>query len=126
MKKINPRFNQKDRVVCVTNHDRHEFYYQPVETNKRILLFMTNGFSNSVYSYFHEKGTHTTDGYSLTVRELYEYRRFYNVKLANVISRIPTMIEYVLREHYDVETPEKKKDVSHIKKEYNIDREIAV
>ena len=41
MKKIKASFNQKDRLVCVTNQGYHELYYQPVGSKERILLFMT-------------------------------------------------------------------------------------
>ena len=33
MKKIKASFNQKDRVVCVTEQECHKFYYQPVGSN---------------------------------------------------------------------------------------------
>ena len=40
MKKIKASFDQKDRIICVTNPGCHEFYYQPVGSKERILLFM--------------------------------------------------------------------------------------
>ena len=102
MKKIKASFNQKDRIVCVTNQGCHELYYQPVGSKERILLFMTDGFSGSVFAYFRNKGRNMNDrGFSLTIRELYEFKRFHNVKLTSVIDRIPTMIDYVLRERLD-------------------------
>lgn len=109
MKKIKASFDQKDRIVCVTNQGCHEFYYQPVGSKKRILLFMTNEFSGSVFAYFREKGRNINGrGLSLTLRELYEFKRFYNVKLTTVINRIPVMIDYVLRERPDQKEAEKK------------------
>lgn len=109
MKKIKASFDQKDRIVCVTNQDCHEFYYQPVGSKKRILLFMTDEFSGSVFAYFRDKGRSINGrGFSLTLRELYEFRHFYNVKLTTVITRIPVMIDYVLRERLKQKEAEKK------------------
>lgn len=109
MKKIKASFDQKDRIICVTNPGCHEFYYQPVGSKERILLFMTDEFSGSVFAYFRDKGRNMKGrGFSLTIRELYEFKRFHNVKLTSVINRIPTMIDYVLRERLDLMESEKK------------------
>lgn len=109
MKKIKASFDPKDRVVCVTNQGCHEFYYQPVGSKERILLFMTDEFSGSVFTYFRDRGRNMHGrGFSLTIRELYEFKRFHNVKLTTVINRIPTMIDYVLRERLDQKEAEKK------------------
>lgn len=109
MKKIKASFDQKDRVVCVTNQGCHEFYYQPVGSKERILLFITDEFSGSVFAYFRDKGRNMNGrGFSLTLRELYEFKRFYNVKFTTVINRIPAMIDYVLRERPDQKEAEKK------------------
>ena len=99
MRKIKSSFNQKDRVICVTVPGGHEFYYQPAGSRDRILLFVTRGFSGSVFAYFRDKGRNLEgQGHSLTVRELYRFKDFRNVKLTAVIQRIPAMIDYVLRE----------------------------
>lgn len=109
MKKIKASFEQKDRIVCVTNQGCHEFYYQPVGSKERIPLFMTDEFSGSVFAYFRDKGRNMNGrGFSLTIRELYQFKRFHNVKLTSVINRIPTMIDYVLREQVDQKEAEKK------------------
>ena len=104
MKKIKASFNQKDRVVCVTGQGFHKFYYQPVGSKERIQLFTTDDFSGSVFDYFRDKGRNMNDrGFSLTIKELYEFKRFHNVKLTNVINRIPMKIDYVLRERIKTE-----------------------
>ena len=109
MKKIKASFDQKDRVVCVTDQGYHKFFYQPVGSKERILLFVTNEFSGSVFAYFRDKGRNMNGrGFSLTIRELYEYKRFRNVKLTTVINRIPVMIDYVLRERLEQKEAEKK------------------
>lgn len=119
MKKIKASFDQKDRVVCVTNQGCHEFYYQPVESGERILLFVTDEFSGSVWTYFRDRGRNVNGrGFSLTIRELYEFKRFDNVKLTTVINRIPVMINYVLREQENQREVGKKiitpnKEVTH-------------
>lgn len=99
MHKINAKFNQKDRVICVTVDGGHEFYYQPARSNDRILLFTMDKFSGSVFAFFRDKGRNLSDrGFGLTIKELYEFKDFKNPKLTRVIERIPGMIEYVLRE----------------------------
>lgn len=109
MRKIMASFDQKDRVVCVTNQGCHVFYYQPVGSKERILLFMTDEFSGSVFAYFRDKGRNMNGrGFGLTIRELYAFKRFHNVKLTSVINRILTMIDYVLRERLDQMELEKK------------------
>lgn len=104
MKKIKSSINQKDRIICVTEHGYHEFYYQPAGTKKRTLIFDTNEFSGSVFAYFRDKGRSIDDrGFSLTmtIKELYEFKQFHNVKLSNVINRIPVMINHVLSEQFE-------------------------
>lgn len=129
MKKIKASFNQKDRVVCVTEQECHKFYYQPVGSREQILLFKTDEFSGSVFACFRDKGRNMNGrGFSLTIRELYEFKHFHNVKLTAVINRIPTMIEYVLHEQLDHKEAEKKPvtisdDVIHSR--YYEDHELA-
>ncbi len=129
MKKIKASFDQKDRIVCVTNQGCHEFYYQPVGSKERILLFMTDEFSGSVFAYFRDKGRNMNGkGFSLTIRELYEFKRFHNIKLTNIINRTPVMIDYVLRERLEQKEAEKKtittsKEATHTR--YCEDRELA-
>ena len=99
MRKINAKFDQKDRVICVTVDGGHEFYYQPVRSNERILLFTMDKFSGSVFAYFRDRGRNLSgSGFSLTVEQLYSFKNFKNPKLTHVIERFPGMIEYVLRE----------------------------
>lgn len=102
MKKVKSSINQKDRIICVTERGYHEFYYQPAGTKQRTLIFSTNEFSGSVFAYFRDKGRSINDrGFSLTIKELYEFKQFHNVKLSNVINRIPVMINHVLSEQIE-------------------------
>lgn len=99
MKKINAKFSQKDRVICVTEQDTHKFYYMPSSSKERPLLFATD-FSRSVLDYFRNKGRATDgNGYEITLRELYTFKDFRNYKLSKLMERIPGMIEYVIREY---------------------------
>lgn len=95
MKKLN--VNNKDRVVCITIPGAHEFYYQPAATGERIWLFETT-FSGSVFAYFRSKGRNLRDrGFSLTVKELYQFKDYRNPKLTRIMERIPAMIDYTLK-----------------------------
>lgn len=123
MRKINAKFNQKDRVICVTVDGGHELYYQPVRSNERILLFTLDKFSGSVFAFFRDKGRNLSDkGFGLTIKELYEFKAFKNPKLTHVIERLPGMIEYVLRER----TKQKEDDRQIVvARSRNNDRELA-
>ena len=95
MKKLNT--NNKDRIVCVTVLGRHEFYYQPVATGERIWLFGVP-FSGSVWTYFRTKGRNLQGrGFSLTVKELYQFKDYKNPKLTHIMERIPVLINYTLK-----------------------------
>lgn len=41
MKKINKKYDNKDRIICVSEIGKHKFYYQPVGTKDRLWLFNT-------------------------------------------------------------------------------------
>lgn len=113
MKKIKTSFDQKDRVVCITEQDCHKFYYKPAGSKERIWIFMTNGFSGSVFGYFRDHGRCLADrGFSLTIKELYEFKSFHNKRLTKVINRIPIMVEYVLKEYSDLEVVKMKLPVN--------------
>lgn len=100
MKKINMKHDNKDRIICVSESDKHKFYYQPVDTRVRLWLFDTNNFSGSVFAFFRKYGRCFDDvGFSMTVRELYEVGNGHNVKINKILDRIPAQAEYVLREH---------------------------
>ena len=115
MKKIKASFDQKDRIVCVTNQGCHEFYYQPVGSKKRILLFTTDEFSGSVFAYFRNKGRNMSDiGFSLTIKELYQFKEYHNRKLAAVMKRIPGQVEYVIREHSEGERSNNMQAISRV------------
>ena len=103
MKKINAKFSQKDRVICVTEQSKHKFYYRQVGSKEKLLLFSVNS-STSILDYFSRKGRMTdNNGYELTIRELYLFRDFHNYKLSKIMERIPGIIEYVIREYIDIE-----------------------
>lgn len=104
MRKINAKYDNSDRVVCVSIPGKHEFYYQPASTRERIWLFDTKDFSGSIFDYFRDKGRNMNDrGFSLTIKELYEFKKYRDHKLATVMKRIPGQIEYVIRERTENE-----------------------
>lgn len=99
LKIIKNNINQKDRVICVTTSGKHELYYQSAGSKKRTFIFATVNFSGSVFDYIRNKGRNLSEkGLSLTIKELYEYKEYRNVKLTRVINRIPKMIEQAIRE----------------------------
>lgn len=107
MRKIKACIDQKDRIVCVTVPGSHEFYYQPTGSEERTLLF-TSPFSGSVFTYFRDKGRNMRGrGFSLTIREIYMFNRYYNVKLAAVLEKIPAAVERTLRKRARKEVIEK-------------------
>lgn len=104
MRKINAKFDNSDRVVCVSIPGKHEFYYQPAGTRERIWLFDTKDFSGSIFDYFRDKGRNMNDrGFSLTIKELYEFKKYRDHKLATVMKRIPSQVEYVIRKRTENE-----------------------
>ena len=116
MKKINAKFSQKDRVICVTEQDTHKFYYMPSSSKERTLLFATD-FSRSVLDYFRNKGRATDgNGYEITLRELYTFKDFRNHKLSKLMERIPLMIKYVIHEYLTSEEKSTAKVICHKKK----------
>ena len=116
MKKINAKFSQKDRVICVTEQGTHKFYYKPADSKERTLLFATD-FSRSVLDYFRSKGRATDgNGYEITLRELYAFKDFRNHKLSKLMERIPLMIKYVIHEYLTSEEKSTAKVICHKKK----------
>lgn len=99
MRKINMKHDNKDRIICVSESDKHRFYYQPVGTRARLWLFDTKNFSGSVFAFFRKYGRCLDGvGFSMTVREIYEVGNGHNVKINKILDRIPAQAEYVLRE----------------------------
>ena len=104
MRKINAKYSNSDRVVCVSIPGKHEFYYQPAGTRERIWLFETKDFSGSIFDYFRDKGRNMNDrGFSLTIKELYKFKKYHDHSLATVMKRIPGQVEYVIRERSENE-----------------------
>lgn len=122
MKKINAKYDNRDRVVCVSVSGKHEFYYQPAGTNERIWLFDTKGYSGSIFKYFRTKGRNMSDmGFSLTIKELYEFKEYHNYKLTALMERIPSQVEYVIRERSGNEINHNKHAVSRIQVYHDFD-----
>lgn len=116
MKKINAKFSQKDRVICVTKQRTHKFYYKPAGSKERALLFASD-FSPSVLDYFRSKGRETDENeYEITLRELYAFKNFRNHKLSKLMERIPMMIEYVIHEYLTSEEKSTAKVICRKKK----------
>lgn len=116
MKKINAKFSQKDRVICVTKQRTHKFYYKPASSKECTLLFASD-FSPSVLDYFRSKGRETDKNeYEITLRELYAFKNFRNHKLSKLMERIPMMIEYVIHEYLTSEEKSTAKVICRKKK----------
>ncbi len=98
MKKINARHSDKDRIICKANSSKHEFFYQPVGSGESYWLFDMD-FSGSVFTYFRNKGIHAgEDGFSLTLKELHQFKDYHNFKVTHLIDRLPRQVEYVIKE----------------------------
>lgn len=107
MKKIHA-CNQKDRIVCEAIPGALVFYYQPARTSNRTELFRTNEFSPSVFEYFRKEGRNMSDrGFSITIKQFYEFRAYHNPKLSNIMDRLPGHIEYTIREQAKPQTQKK-------------------
>ena len=91
--------NDKDRIICVTSENRHDFYYQPVSTKQR--YWLTSGtFHGSVFAYFRQKGRNMEGvGFSLTLEQLYQFKDYRNPVLTRLLERIPGMVDYVIAEY---------------------------
>lgn len=121
MKKIRSHVNPKDRIVCVTATAAHHFYFISCKSDERLYLFTTKAFSGSVFAYFRDHGVYKDDGFSLTLKELYEDHKVYrNPKLRKIFDRLPGAIDYIIREK-QVRHPERSKR----SKVVNNDRELA-
>lgn len=98
MKKIKMNHSNSDRIICVTTEGLHDLYYQPFKTKDRYWLARCN-FSGGIFTYFRDKGRNMDGmGYGLTIREIYSSCHN-NVKLNHLLNRIPSLIEYVIKEH---------------------------
>lgn len=115
MRKIKAKFDQNDRIVCISVPGKHQFLYQPAGTNEQIWLFDTKNYSGSIFNYFRTKGRNMSDmGFSLTIKELYEFKEYHNHKLTALMERIPGQVEYVIRERSEDEINHNKLAVSRI------------
>jgi hypothetical protein len=100
MRKIKHNFHTKDRVICVALQGEIKFYYQAFGTRERIDLFKDFiPYSGSLFNYFRQRGRCLSDrGFSLTLNELYERKKYENVKLAKLFDRLPSAIDRALSE----------------------------
>ena len=113
MRKIKAKFDKNDRIVCISVPGKHQFFYQPAGTNERIWLFNTKDYSGSIFNYFRTKGRNMSDmGFSLTIKELYEFKEYHTHKLVALMERIPSQVEYVIRERSENEINQNKRAVS--------------
>ena len=100
MKKIRKRHDNKDRIICVSDTNRHRFFYQPVGTQERFWLFDTKKFSGSVFAFFRKHGRCLDGiGFSITLKQLYETGNNHNAKITKILDRIPAQVEYVICEN---------------------------
>lgn len=99
MKKVKEEHSNKDRIICVTIPNHLQFFYQAEGSRGREYLFETD-FSGSVFAYFRERGCKLSDQiFSISIRELYTFRDYHNVRLRKTLERLPILIDYVLREN---------------------------
>ena len=99
MKRIRSPHDNKDRIICVATDGHHDFYYQPVDSKARYWLSGYD-FGGSVFDHFRSKGRNMEDrGFSLTIGEFYDFRKWGNVKLAHQMERIPGQVDYVIQEY---------------------------
>lgn len=90
--------SNNDRIICVTSHNKHDFYYQPQGTKNRYWLTDCR-YNGSVYAYFRNRGINMGKRtFSLTIREFYKFRDHKNVKLANTLNQVLGFVDYVIRE----------------------------
>ncbi len=100
MKKIKAKHDKKDRIICVTSAGKHDFYYVPVGTKERFWLLNTKDFSGSIFGFFRKNGRNMDGrGFSLTIKEIYEIGKSKNDKINKIMDRIPSQVEYVIREN---------------------------
>ncbi len=99
MNRIRYPHDNKDRIICVATDGHHDFYYQPVGTKDRHWLSKYD-FGGSVFAHFRSKGRGMEGrGFSLTIREFYNFRNWGDVKLASQMERIPGQVDYVIQEY---------------------------
>lgn len=98
MKKIKHDVSQKDRIICERVRDKLRFSYRAQGTAKGAYLFEVV-YSSSVYHYFCQSGCRVgTNGFSLTIRQMYQFEEYRNFRLTKVLHRIPMMVDYILGE----------------------------
>lgn len=98
--KIRHPHNDNDRVICVASkpNGQLDFFFQRAGSNDRKWLLWIP-FSGSIFCYFRDHGRNLEGyGWSLTIRQIYQFHDFSNPKLSRLISRLPGTIDYVLRE----------------------------
>ena len=99
MKKIKtPPWNDKDRIFYVAGEGIQDLYYQPAGTKRRYWL-SGGSFHGSVFAYFRQKGRNEGVAFSLTLRQLYQFKDYQNPVLTKLVERIPGMVDYVIAEY---------------------------
>jgi len=99
MLKITANFNQKDRIICKCKKEdeQYDFFYKPVGSDDRYFLFSTDC-SKTIGQFFRERGRMVDDNsYEITIKEMYQFDRYYNEKLSTTVQRLPKMIGYVIK-----------------------------
>ncbi|MBE6752755.1 MAG: hypothetical protein E7559_00125 [Ruminococcaceae bacterium] len=102
MIKLTKLRSTKDRIICVGEVENLIFYYNPFQTSDRIYLFETKAFYGSVFAYFRKMGRNMqARGFSLTIKELYEFCDYNNPRLTGIIHRIFIVLKSVLSDEND-------------------------
>ena len=99
MRKISKKHDNKDRIICISEYDKHKFYYKPNnKSSDCIWLFDTKKYSKSVSEFFNKYGSFINGGYSITLKELYSLGNNRGMKINKILERIPMQVNYVISE----------------------------
>ena len=92
MKKIKTKVRNCDRVVINKENQYINLYYidSNSKVNERIYLYTLKA-SPSVENYFGYRGR--------TIEDIYRFRRWDNLKLSNLIERLPGIIDLALNDY---------------------------
>jgi len=82
-----------DRILARSGLDVLHFYYKGA---KKTEYLFTTPYSPSVYAYFRDRGK--------TIRQIYQFREWHNLRLSKTISRIPSAVKYAI----SMQVPEKE------------------
>ena len=98
MKKIKVPHENKARIICVNGPGKLDFWYQPADSAQRYWL-MEQPFSGSIFAYFRDYGRKmNSPGFSLTLGEVYRFRKHNSVRLNRLMERLPGRVDHAVRD----------------------------